>query len=787
MHPILRPFAYVSVLGTVFACLGSLVLYRASQPPSFAMPGQIRQLMQHLAAVAEPVATTLLTHPAQNTAPPNATTDFAALNRQVVELTRGLDVVRVGILDARGQLVYATNPDLNKANVSSSNDINQSRPRASSGDTNIQNRNGRAILSAYLPLDHEHNQAPYTLEVLYHSASRPQTVPATTLVGLGGAMFLFPLALLVTTYITSRAAQRRDAAARRAWTELQTEKTRLEQSLAEHTSAASEATAELRKLRDQFESIVAERTNAVAAARDEALEASRAKSMFLANMSHELRTPLNAIIGYSEILEEEAPERKTEELIIDLRKIQVAGRHLLSIINNILDISKIEAGKMDVHIETLNVAALVRDVCSSLQPLIEQSGNHLEVHCADDIGNMRSDMTKVRQILFNLVGNANKFTEKDRILLQVSRQQRGQKAFIVFSISDRGIGMTPDQQGRLFQAFSQADSSTTRRYGGTGLGLAISRRLAIMLGGEITVESELGVGSAFTASLPVEVPRQLQTETKKWFTVGPKVDPRSVRFAPSPHRRSNISTVLVIDDDANIRDLMERFLTRQGFFVQSAANAEEGLELARAIKPNLITLDVMMPEKDGWSVLSTLKRDAELADIPVIMLTLVEDREIGFALGASDFLNKPIDRDHLAETIRRHVRPLQQISVLVVQHDENERRQICSMLEQEGFYATAVKSPHEAMDRLDSAAPDLIIIDLMTGSAEGLQFIDETMKNRRWKQVPIVAITSDNISEEQRSHLTRKVQQIVLRKEAGKEDFLHDVHALIARMLREQP
>ena len=573
---------------------------------------------------------------------------------------------------------------------------------------------------------------------------------------------------------------------------LEEENARLERRVAARSEELQTVIDELERHREHLEELVAERTRALAQARDQALEASRAKSTFLANMSHELRTPLNAIIGYSEILEEEAQESGAEHLILDLRKVQAAGKHLLSIINDILDISKIEAGKMDLHVEPFPVCATLTEVVNSLEPLIQKHGNEVVVDCPGELGNMVGDLTKVRQILFNLISNANKFTEGGRVEVKVRREEVDGRPWIIFTIADDGIGMSSEQQARLFEAFTQADTSTTRRYGGTGLGLAISRRLARMMGGDITVQSALDEGSTFTVSLPAQIPKPKEQRPKNWFQVGPKVDPKTVRFRPPLHglanRRRKISQVLVIDDDANIRDLMERFLTRQGFYVHSAANADEGLQLAREVKPDLITLDVMMPEKDGWWVLQTLKSDPALADIPVIMLTLVEDKEIGFALGAADFLNKPIDREHLAATIRRHVRPHQAEPVLVVQRDREHREQLARILTQEGMEVLTAAHGREALEHLESVTPALILTDLVMPVMDGFTFIETLKGHPEWRKVPVLATTNRELSEAERMRLRHHVAQILTKRAYADADFLQEVHDQIVELIRrDQP
>src|SRR5229473_4400594 len=375
-------------------------------------------------------------------------------------------------------------------------------------------------------------------------------------------------------------------------------------------------------------------------------EASRAKSTFLANMSHELRTPLNAIIGYSEMLEEETRESGKSDSVQDLRKIQSAGKHLLSLINDVLDLSKIEAGKMGLHLENFEVAPLIDEMTAALQPAAAKNGNTIHVHVAKSLAAMHADVTKVRQILFNLLSNACKFTDHGTISVDVDQSKAEGRDWIRFRVSDTGIGITAKQKENLFHEFSQADASIARKYGGTGLGLAITYRFVQLMKGRISVESESGQGAIFT----VQLPAQVAIETNESAPSEGTGDAPATISATKTDR----DTILVIDDDPSVRDLMSRFLTKLDFHVVAAANGEEGFRLAKQIRPLLITLDVIMPECDGWTVLNRLKSDSELAEIPVIMVTVVDNEARGLDLGASNYLIKPVERDRLAILVEKH-------------------------------------------------------------------------------------------------------------------------------------
>jgi signal transduction histidine kinase/DNA-binding response OmpR family regulator len=502
----------------------------------------------------------------------------------------------------------------------------------------------------------------------------------------------------------------------------------------------------------------------LADARDQALEASRAKSTFLANMSHELRTPLNAIIGYSEMLEEELRDSGQESLAPDLRKIHSAGRHLLALINDVLDLSKVEAGKMELFVEPFLVRAMLDDVVSTIRPLIDKNANTLQVDCPEDVGTIRADLTKLRQTLFNLLSNASKFTEQGVIRLVVSRlkEDHGQE-HIRFQVSDDGIGMTSEHLARLFQAFSQADASTTRKYGGTGLGLAISQHFCRMMGGDISVDSEPGRGSTFTVLLPAEV-------------AGAAAEP--VVLQPPPASAVG-STVLVIDDDPAVRDLLDRSLRKHGFGVATAASGEEGLRLARELQPQAIVLDVLMPSMDGWAVLSALKADPALADIPVIMLTMVDERNMGFALGATDYLSKPIDHGRLTAILRQHVGP-NAPTVLIVEDDPGTRDILRRMLEREACTVVEADNGRSGLERVRERPPDLILLDLMMPEMDGFEFVAELRKRDEWRGIPVVVISAKDLTQAERLRLQGNVERIMTKGAYNRDELLTQVHEFLA-------
>jgi len=490
---------------------------------------------------------------------------------------------------------------------------------------------------------------------------------------------------------------------------------------------------------------------------------SQHKSQFLASMSHELRTPLNAIIGLTEMMVNNAPRFGTEKAAEPLRRVHRAGTHLLGLINQVLDLAKIEAGKLELSPETVNLAPLLEDVIGTARQLAEQNKNRLVVESPDNLGSLTVDPMRLRQILLNLLSNACKFTKQGEVRLRVKRVVDG-RDWIEITVADTGIGMTSEQQAKLFEEFTQADSSTARQYGGTGLGLAITRKLARMMGGDVTAASEPGKGSVFTVRLPGSAGSQASRSTGSDGRRSPTAD-----------------CVLVIDDDATARELIADHLKAEGFSVVTAAGGVEGLKLTRELRPTAITLDVIMPDLDGWSVLAALRQDPELADIPVIMITIVDEHRRGIALGAAGYLTKPIDRERLHRLVTRFRAPVPPTCVLLVEDDAVQRERMRGWLEGPQWTVREAENGREALKSIQESKPDVILLDLMMPEMDGFAVVAALQKETAWRGIPVIVITSLDLDAKDRERLNAGVQFVLVKERFRPADLVERIRRLVQK------
>jgi signal transduction histidine kinase/CheY-like chemotaxis protein len=499
-------------------------------------------------------------------------------------------------------------------------------------------------------------------------------------------------------------------------------------------------------------------------ARDEALQASAIKSQFLASMSHELRTPLNAVIGYAELVKEDAELDGHDQIADDAEKILAASRHLLSLISDILDLSKIEAGKIELSLETFPLESMCHELHVTLAPLINERGNELILDFQDAAGLLTSDRMRLQQVLLNLLSNANKFTSQGTIRFAVARQIEDHT--VSFTIQDSGVGIAAGRLDAIFEPFVQEDGSTTRKFGGTGLGLAISKKLAHMLGGDISVESTPGKGSSFT----VTVTDMLEQDTG--HHAASQVSEVSLRQHTA---QSGALDVVLIDDDPNVHELMRRSLPSDNVAVSSFFHGVNALKslIAREKLPDMIFLDIQLPEIDGWTILAHLRKDARYKDVPISIISIVDNRTLGFALGADEYFIKPLNYSHLlALLIDKCARGSDCNRILVVDDDRTARDLARRALEPSGYTVFEASDGHAALKFLEASKPDLILLDLMMPGIDGFELFDRLQAREAWRDIPVVVLSAMDLSQNQRTQLQ---DQLILKKDGSSYAQLYEV------------
>jgi len=504
-------------------------------------------------------------------------------------------------------------------------------------------------------------------------------------------------------------------------------------------------------------------------------KAYRVKSDFLASMSHELRTPLNSIIGFSSVLLGPNGDPLTTDQHMALEKVLRNGKHLLQLINDILDFSKLESGRMSVNVEMDDAANVVANSVMAVEGVLKGKEIVLKQNIEPNLRALQTDSLKVKQILVNLLSNAAKFTEKGEIVITVAQKN----GMVSFSVKDSGIGIEPKNFSKVFEEFQQIDNSNTRKYKGTGLGLPISRRLALILGGDLTVDSEFGKGSTFTLTIPSVFPEELREKLEK---SAPPIasrpaapppapaPPKPAVPASAPALRSVIpvvgtgTKVLCIDDDPDVIEILTKYLVPEGYSVMGANSGDEGIKLALEQMPALITLDIMMPQKDGWQVLRELKANEKLKDIPVIIHSIIDNKPLAISLGAIDVIAKPAEPKRLLSLVQRASGSGERF-VLVVDDDEDFTLAVKRLLQLEGFKVEIANTGAKAFEILSTSTPSIIFLDLVMPQMDGFDVIQRLQHDETWKKIPVVVLSGKELLADEWEKLNAYAKDFVKKAE----------------------
>jgi signal transduction histidine kinase/CheY-like chemotaxis protein len=518
------------------------------------------------------------------------------------------------------------------------------------------------------------------------------------------------------------------------------------------------------RMSDEVNGLIDARTSEMETARDEARDASDQKTKFFANMSHELRTPLNAILGYGEMLYEDCEDLGYDDLLPDLKKITSSGTHLLSLINNILDLSKIEAGKMELFVTSFEIENMVQTIKDVSEPLAAKNDNGFVINLEGALGSMSQDETKLRQCLTNFLSNGFKFTKNGTVTLDVKARIEGDVEFVDFAVIDTGAGMSPEGVAKVFEEYTQAERSTSANYGGTGLGLPISKKFAEMMGGDVIVTSEEGVGSVFTMSVPRECPEYSEDE----------VEGNVINLDDQDN------LVVLVDDDVAMHDLIKRTISKLNLTLLGATNSEKGMELIREVQPKLILLDVLMPGRDGWSLLKECKTDKDLKDIPVIMISQLNQSNLASSLGANDYLTKPIDRTHFINTLKRILgTDTQNQKVLVIDDDKDVRELLSRLLKDAGYRPIDARDGKEGLERTKDE-PALIILDLEMPRMDGFEFLDNYIKDvPEEKRSPVLVFSGKDLTDVQEDLLKERVIGLVKKDDVSMDNLSKMIQGIV--------
>lgn len=524
---------------------------------------------------------------------------------------------------------------------------------------------------------------------------------------------------------------------------------------------------ELDRYREHLEDLVEERTKELKQQTIELERATRLKSEFLANMSHELRTPMNSIIGFTRRVITKAEDKLEPRQLKNLHTVERNARHLLGLLNSLLDLSKIEAGKMEVHTEDFDLVEMTNEVINLTQSLVDDKPIELIVSIPGDAIKLNTDQVKLKQILINLVSNSIKFTGKGAVTISVELLNHQPETHIAIRVTDTGIGMSDEAQQYIFQAFRQVDGAMTRKVGGTGLGLALVSKFTDLLGGTISVKSEEGVGTCFQLVIPIKLDQE-------------GAIPKQTEI-PSEEYTGDEKIILCIDDEAEALELLNDYLTDEGYHVVTTTSAEEGLALAKQIKPLAITLDILMPSKDGWSVLSELKSSDDTRDIPVMVISFLDNQTLGYQLGAFDYMQKPIDPEQLIRSIKSL--GASKINTALVVDDHPEARElIIQILEDAKISCDPAVDGHDALavlKKLDKKLPEIIMLDLMMPGMDGFELLQRLHQNPDWANIPVIVVTAKSLVEHDFDFLRPRVASILSKEGLGSEQVLEGLRVVM--------